>query len=210
MEFIASKIKNNEGLCVHQFYWDDTALVGSAKAMAIAAKIIQDLSTETGLHLKWKKRHLHGTPMVIEQCKRMSAPGFHREVSLHDSLDIVYLKEPIGCEKFVSSWLDCKINELSTIIRSISRMPFKHEACTLLRSCAAECRVTYLMRILPPSQLALFMEEFDAVLRKGFEDLIGKSIEHKWWRLAQLPAKFGGMAMRSGLRTFGAKNTLCL
>ena len=89
-------------------------------------------------------------------------------------------------------------------------MPYRHEACTLLRSCASECRVTYLMRILPPCQISSFMREFDAVLRKGFEDLIGKSIEDKWWRVAKLPAKFGGMAMRSGLETFGAQHIVSL
>ena len=60
------------------------------------------------------------------------------------------------------------------------------------------------MRILPPRQVAFFMEKFDAVLRKGFEDLVGKSLEDKWWRITRLPAKYGGMAMRSRLRTFGA------
>ena len=42
------------------------------------------------------------------------------------------------------------------------------------------------------------MRDFDAILRKGFEKLIGKNLEDRWWRAAQLPAKFGGMAMRSG------------
>jgi len=54
------------------------------------------------------------------------------------------------------------------------------------------------------------MEGFDAALRKGFEILIGKSIEVEWWRLAQMPAKFGGMAMRSGLQTFGAQHIVSL
>ena len=210
MEFISTKIKNIEGLRVHQFYWDDTALVGSAEAVAIAARTIQDLSSETGLHLKWKKCHLHGTPEVIECCKKMSEPGFSQEVTFHETLDMVYLKAPIGSEKYVSFWLERKINDLSQIIQSISRMPYRHEACTLLRSCAAECRVTYLTRILPPRQIASFMKKFDAVLRKGFEDLVGKSLEDKWWRLAQLPAKFGGMAMRSGLLTFGAQHIVSL
>ena len=52
MEFIATKLKNIEGLHVQQFYWDDTALVGSPEAVAIAARVIQELSSETGLHLK--------------------------------------------------------------------------------------------------------------------------------------------------------------
>ena len=112
MEFIASKIKNIEGLRVHQFYWDDTALVGSPEAVAVAARTIQDLSTETGLHLKWKKCHLNGAPEVIQRCKKLSASGFSREVSFHETLNMVYLKAPIGSERFVSSWLKDKINEL--------------------------------------------------------------------------------------------------
>ena len=77
-----------------------------------------------------------------------------------------------------------------------------------MKSCAAECRVMYLMRVIPPQQLMTFMEDFDKVLHRGFEELLGIKIEQKWWRLAQLPAKFGGMGLRSGLRTFGAQH-LC-
>ena len=193
-----------------QFYWDDTALVGSPKAVAIAAGTIQNLSHLTGLHLKWKKCHLYGSPDVIKQCKKMSKPGFSPGVIFHESFDIIYLKAPIGSAKFVKTWLARKLEELRRTVQAISRMPYKHEACTLLRSCAAECRVTYLMRILQPKVIASFMRDFDAILRKGFEKLIGKNLEDRWWRAAQLPAKFGGMAMRSGLRTFGAQHIVSL
>ena len=76
MEFIASKIKNIEGLQAKQFFWDDTALVGTPEAVAEAARRIQELSCETGLNLKWKKCHLHGSPEVIDHCRKMSAPKF--------------------------------------------------------------------------------------------------------------------------------------
>ena len=66
----------------------------------------------------------------------------------------------------------------------------------------------YLMRVIPPKQLKWFMHEFDAVLEKGFHELVGIRLEKKWWRLAQLPPKYGGMGIRSGLRTFGAQH-LC-
>ena len=52
------------------------------------------------------------------------------------------------------------------------------------------------------------MVDFDKVLHEGFEGLLGITIEEKWWRLAQLPPKYGGMALRSGLRTLGAQH-LC-
>ena len=52
------------------------------------------------------------------------------------------------------------------------------------------------------------MQDFDVVLRKGFEKLIGIELEDKWRRLAQLPPKYGGMGLRSGLKTYGAQH-LC-
>ena len=52
------------------------------------------------------------------------------------------------------------------------------------------------------------MKSFDAALRKGFEKLIGIELPMRLWRLAQLPPKYGGMALRSGLTTYGAQH-LC-
>ena len=92
----------------------------------------------------------------------------------------------------------------------IVQMPYAHEACTLLRCCGAECRVTYLTRILPPRQVHDFMLKFDKILRTGFERIIGTTLSEKWWRLAQLTPKFGGMSMRSGLTTYGAQHLVSL
>ena len=88
-------------------------------------------------------------------------------------------------------------------------MPFDHEGFSLMKNCAAECRVMYLMRVIPPRPLVTFMEDFYKLLHMGFEVLLGK-IEEKWWRSAQLPARFSGMAIRSGLRTFGAQHLYSL
>ena len=170
--------------------------------------VIRSLSAETGLELKWKKCHLYGTPELAERCKILSKPRFPLEIVIHDSYDMIYLKAPIGSDQFVARWLKTKLSKVEAIIKTISLMPFKHEGFTLLRSCASECRVMYLMRVLPPSQLGSFMTEFDQLLKRGFEEMLGISIEEKWWRLAQLPPKYGGMALRSGLRTLGAQH-LC-
>ena len=35
-------------------------------------------------------------------------------------------------------------------------------------------------------------------------------LEAKWWRLAKLPAKYGGLGLRSGLSTLGAQHTVSL
>ena len=207
MEYFAKKLVI-DGLRVKQFYWDDTALVGTPEAVSKALEVIRSLSTETGLNLKWKKCHLYGTPELVEVCKTLKRPSFPNKIVIHESYDMIYLKAPIGCDRFVARWLKSKLSELEIIIAAISRMPFKHEGFTLLKNCAAECRVMYLMRVIPPRQLDSFMKDFDQLLKKGFEELLGTTIGEKWWRQAQLPPKFGGMAVRSGLRTHGAQH-LC-
>ena len=208
MQYIARKLVIN-GLRVKQFYWDDTALVGTPEAVSKALEVICSLSVETGLNFRWKKCHLYGTPAVVERCKALTTPAFPDNIVIHDSYDmILYLKAPIGSDQFVAQWLKSKLSKLENIIKVISQMPFKHEGFTLLRSCAAECRVMYLMRVLPPRQMERFMLDFDKALQRGFEEILGIKVVEKWWRLAQLPPKFGGMSMRSGLRTLGAQH-LC-
>ena len=116
MEFFAQKLKHINGLQVKQFFLDDTALVGTPEAVAEAARIIQNLSSETGLHLKWKKCHLHGMRQVIQKCKAMSDPNFSKDISFHPSFNMIYLKAPIGSDEFVSEWLKGKLRELQDVI----------------------------------------------------------------------------------------------
>ena len=151
-----------------------------------------------------------GKESVIGNCSMMSNPGFATDITLHNSFNMIYLKAPIGSDEFVTKWLTNKLIELKDIVQSIAQMPYKHEAYSLLRSCSAECRVTYLMRILPPRQLGDFMRSFDKVLRKGFEDILECSLTDRWWRLAQLPPKFGGMSMRSDIHTYGAQHIVSI
>ena len=106
---------------------------------------------------------------------------------------MVYLKAPIGDDVFVNSWLDKKLSNLTKIVSLLSAMPHKHEAATLLKSTAAVCRVVYLMRILPPPQISRFISDFDAILRKGFEQILGIPMDDLRRELAKLPPKYGGM-----------------
>ena len=96
------------------------------------------------------------------------------------------------------------------MVTSIALMPFRHEAYTLLRSCAAECRVVYLMRTLLQRQIRKFMQLFNELVKKGFEAIIGANLPQRWWRVAQLQPKYGGMAMRTGLYTHGAHHLTSL
>ena len=155
MEYISKKLVV-KGLKAKVFYWDDTALVGSPEAIAKAVEKIRLLSGETGLELRWKKCHLYGSPKVVSICKNTS-PSLPEGINLHESFDMEYLKATVGSDVFVEEWLRVKLAKLEDIITSITQLPYKHEGYTLLRCCGAECRIMYLMRVLPPRQMERFM-----------------------------------------------------
>ena len=48
------------------------------------------------------------------------------------------------------------------------------------------------------------------MVRSGFERLIDTTLDDKWWSLAKLPSKFGGLGLRTGLGTHGAKYVMSL
>ena len=89
-------------------------------------------------------------------------------------------------------------------------MTHLHECFTLLRSCASACKVTHLMRTIPPKQLKKFLAAFDSLLRQAMEKIIGHDLNDQQWLTCQLPAKYGGFGLRSGKLTAGAQHVMSL
>ena len=84
------------------------------------------------------------------------------------------------------------------------------EAFSLLKACLSQCKVVHLMRSLPPRQISNFLQGYDKVLRKGFQTLINKTLEDRWWAVARMNSKYGGMGLKSGLHTAGAQHLTSL
>ena len=74
-----------------------------------------------------------------------------------------------------------------------------------MRSCASNCKIVHLCRALPPRDSIPFATQFDSILRKGFESILGHELEERWWRIARLPVKYGGVGLRSGVTTAAAQ-----
>ena len=134
------------------------------------------------------------------------------QIRIHENEDMnfVYLKTPIGNDEFVEKYLEGKLTRLRKEIKMLSEMKHLHECFTLLRSCAAACKVTHLMRTIPPKQLAKFLNGFDIALKKAMERILGHDLSGEQWLVCQLPAKYGGLGLRSGKLVFGAQHVMSL
>ena len=166
------------------FFMDETAIVETPVALAKASHVMTNCIAETGLRLRWPKCHLHGLPYEISRCNQLPFP---KAIQVHKDFNMEYLKAPIGDDQFVLNWLQKKHTKLTKIVFLLSAMPHKHEAATLLKFTPAVCRIVYLMRILPPTQISLFISQFDSTLRKGFKQILGIPMENIRSEIAKLP-----------------------
>ena len=162
-----------------------------------------DLAKPTGLELRLDKCVVFARDKAsADACKKSAPPG----VDIRESMDKAkVLKVPIGSDEEVRKCLDEKLVKLKEKVDAVVAMPYKHEAATLLQWCGSRCRVVHLMRTIPPRLSEPFVQQFDGILRKGLEKLVGAQLDENQWRVARLPAKYGGMNMRSGANTLGAQ-----
>ena len=120
----------------------------------------------SGLKMKWCKTVCHAPG---EEVAKLCSDELPDEVKVYNNMNMAFLKAPIGSDEWVSSELDKKLKELEIQIEQVSRTPYLHEGFTLQKHCATVCKVSHLMRTLPPVQLRSFLRGFDAALKKGFE-----------------------------------------
>ena len=79
---------------------------------------------------------------------------------------------PIGTYDYVEEVLEKKLVELKNLVDDIVKIPYKHEAFSILKACASDCRIVHLLRTLPPHQSLPFATKFDKIVRDGFTDLL--------------------------------------
>ena len=132
------------------------------------------------------------------------------QVIENENLNFVYLKTPKGEDAFVEKYLEEKLTQLRREISALSEMTHLHGCFTLLRSCASACKVTHLMRTIPPKQLWKFIDEFDSLLRSAMEKILGHDLSDQQWMICQLPGKYGCFGLRSGKLIFGAQYVMSL
>ena len=169
--------------------------------------LIEKLEPISGLKLKWAKMSVHAPNSASALSCRQLLPDYI-EIVEDETMSFVYLKTPIGTDSFVENYLDEKLTRLQEEINSLSEMTHLHECFTLLRSCASACKVTHLMRTIPPSQLEKFLNGFDSELRKAMEKILGHDLNDEQWLVCQLPATYGGLGPISGKLVAGAQHVL--
>ena len=123
---------HSDSISIRGAYWDDLFVKGDVKAVVEVIHTLELLANKTNLKLRLSKCHVYAYgEETANKCRELFPP----KVTVHDDLNILWLKTPIGSDEFVSAQLNLKLREIKSTIDKVSKIPFKMEAFTLLRNC---------------------------------------------------------------------------
>ena len=125
-------------------------------------------------------------------------------------MNMTHMNVPIGTDDYVEEVSDKKLVELNQLVDDIAKIPYKHEAFSILKACASDCRIVHLLRTLPPKQSLPFATKFDKILRAGFTTLLECPLPDRAWEQTKFPPKLGGMGLRTGTSTAAAHYAVCV
>ena len=179
------------------FYVDDLLLIADLETLLKALNIIHEVEELTGIKINLKKTVLHcPNKTVYKEAKRMLG----EKITILCTMNTTYLKSPIGDNEFVKNHLKEKLRELKRTTYILERMPYLHEAWTLLKYCGSNAKINHLQRVIPPRQMDWFNKEYDKLIRKAFAGLLGVNHIPDWsWKIQKLPPSMGGVLLRTGL-----------
>ena len=131
------------GLLVNAWYLDDGTLCGSVSDVAAALTIIQEEGPKHGLHLNRSKCLIHMTNQVdISHPSLCDIPLISGGFSL--------LGSPIGPVEYCEAVFQQRIQKVHDAVSRLGDLQDSQMECTLLRSCLALPKVSYILHTCPP------------------------------------------------------------
>ena len=182
-------------LALKLFYVDDLLLIGDLRTLNAAIGIFKELEELTGIQINLSKTTLY---CRNEEIYTKATKVLGETISIENTMNVVYLKCPIGDDQFVRNHLEAKLLDLRRITKILGEMLYLHEAWTSLRYCGADARVNHLQRVIPPTQMKWFNEKYDLQIREAYSHLLRVSNIPNWsWKIQKLTPRLGGIMLRT-------------
>ena len=143
-------------LALNAWYLDDGTLIGSPKDLSAALQIVETDGPSVGLHLNRGKSLLF-SPKASDISKSPVPP----EVPVTHA-GFYLLGCPIGPPSFCKEVLQDKIRKSLELLHEMGDSQLE---TTLLRSCLALPKFSYLIRTCPPSHISQATADFDVTMR---------------------------------------------
>ena len=112
---------------------------------------------------------------------------------------IIVLGAPVGNDQYVCQSLETKVEKVKQITELLPLLQDPHIEHSLLRSCLALPKITFLLRAVDTSRFSSVLERFDEVTRDALSRILGTPVSDVQWEQAKLPVAMGGVGLRSAV-----------
>ena len=125
-------------------------------------------------------------------------PSSSLSLQTSPSLIVVSLLScPIGPPDFCEEVFGTRLQRLKSSLEALRDLGDAQLEFTLLCSCLALPKISFVLRACPPSYLTQFCLEFDSAVHCSLEAIIGGPVPDWLWLKASLPSSRGGLNLRS-------------
>ena len=178
-------------LALNAWYLDDGTLVGHPRDLSAALHIVETEGPPVGLHLNRGKSLL----FVPRDCDASLSP-LPPEVPVTRA-GFCLLGCPIGPPSFCEQVLQDRVVKIRQALGVLLEMGDAQMETTLLRSCFALPKFSYLLCTCPSTPISKATVDFDVAMREALESILGGPLSAWSWLKASLPSSRGGVNLRS-------------
>ena len=186
-------------LMLNAWYLDDGTLIGTVEELQAVVDMVKVEGPPKGLILStaatsapappkstiWSPGHVGGAEDPLDRgLERVTAEG------------VTLLGAPLGSPAFVEESLKHKVQKVEEITGLLPLLEDPHTEFTLLRSCLALPKISFLLRAVDTSTHTGQLQKFDRVTREGLTRILGSPLNERSWSQAKLPVALGGLGLR--------------
>ena len=186
-------------LMLNAWYLDDGTLIGTVEELQAVVDMVKVEGPSKGLILStaatsapappkstiWSPGHVGGAEDPLDRgLERVTAEG------------VTLLGAPLGSPAFVEESLKHKVQKVEEITGLLPLLEDPHTEFTLLRSCLALPKISFLLRAVDTSTHTGQLQKFDRVTREGLTRILGSPLNERSWSQAKLPVALGGLGLR--------------
>ena len=199
---IIEKINSDvPGLSLNEWYLDDGAVAGKKEQLQQVVDILLEHGPARGLHLSTAATvsppgRAKSTIWLPNSDNTQTDP-LDRGIPRVEEEGIILLGCPIGSPEFVRMGI---LDRIRKVELATDKLPLLRDAqieYVLLRSCLSLPKMMYTLRTSDPTNYQMCWQRCDDITRDALSLILGRPMDEKQWKQAQIPTSMGGLGLSS-------------
>ena len=182
------------------WYLDDGNLIVNRQQLLEIIEVLQGPEAiEKGLFLNLGKCFIYSNqlPAWVSEIQYLDPETGKKKNVPSGSFGTVVLGTPIGSQEYIDKFIKEEVLlPLDTTLENIKLLNDSHTEFFLFRSCATFCKISYILRTLPPEQGNFLRKEYESRMKTFLQHLTKAEIPDLAWIQSELQFRLGGLGLK--------------